>query len=403
MNPCILVLRQSRRFLTRSAFATVCLLAAVVAVACGGGGDEKLPFGLRSELVTPIAQADAIEFAPDGRLFYAEHWTGNIRVITAEGQLLPDPFAHVEVGGVHQLGLTGLALDPEFESNGFVYVYFLETTEPGPPAAGTPKVVRFKDTANVGTDPKVIIGDLPQTDPNHPFNINGGLHFGADGFLYLTLGDYDLPLAKGPRGKEQAQDLGTPVGKVLRVNKEDGSAAPDNPFVDDPDADPRIYAYGFRVPFDFTFHPTSGRMYGSDTTGVTCEELNIIESGGNYGWPSGEFPYTDCELGQKVPAIHHFTQQNRAPDSFESAVAVAGMEFISGQVYPTLGESLLICESVTQFMRRLTPAGPDFSQIVADDVVTRDCRLDIAVNPDGIVYYSTLTEIRRLLPPAPTQ
>ncbi len=338
-------------------------------------------------------------FAPDGRLFYAEHWTGNIRILTPDGNLLTQPFAHVESGGINQLGFSGLAIDPEFESNHYVYAYFFHLTAPGS-LTGSPMVVRFTDSANVGEDETVIVDKLPEKGSEHPFSVNGALHFGPDGFLYLTLGDYDVPDDRGPLGLELPQDLGTPIGKVLRVNKEDGSAAPGNPFLGQTGVDERIYAYGFRQPFDFTFHPQSRRMYGGDNNaGVTCEELNIVKSGGNHGWPQGQFPYVDCDLREQVPAIHYFSFDGRAADSFESAVAVTGMEFISGSAYPTLGDSLLVCESRTQLMRRLVLSGPGFDQVTGGDVLANDCWWDIAVSPDGIAYYSNLMEIRRLIPP----
>jgi glucose/arabinose dehydrogenase len=219
----------------------------------------------------------------------------------------------------------------------------------------------------------------------------------------LTLGDYDRPIDKDPPEEQPPQDLGTPVGKVLRIDKRDGSAPPDNPFVSEPDADPRVFAYGFHLGFNFTFHPQDGRMYGSDSTGVTCEEINIIEKGLNYGWPAaGVWPYNDCEAAQKTPAIHLLAGAGLKASDFKSTVGVSGMEFISGAKYPSLGDSLVVCESGTQLLRRLVLSPPNLNQVSADDVISRDCRLDVAIGPDGLIYYSNQTEIRRLVPPLPT-
>jgi hypothetical protein len=80
------------------------------------------------------------------------------------------------------------------------------------------------------------------------------------------------------------------------------------------------------------------------------------------------------------------------------------MAFISRQVYPTLGDSLLVCESRTGFLRSLTLSGPDFNQVSAvSEPVAKDCRFAIAVSPTGIVYYSNLSEIRRSVPPQATE
>jgi glucose/arabinose dehydrogenase len=199
-------------------------------------------------------------------------------------------------------------------------------------------------------------------------------------------------------GKPFAQDLSTPLGKMLRVNKQTGAAAPDNPFVDQPDADPRIFAYGFSRPFNFAFHPQSGQIYGTDNT-ASCEELNLIQPGGNYGWPDvGEFPWPDCTAGEQIEGIHFFTLEGKKPGDFLSVVGVTALQFASGDVYPLMGDSLLVCESETNYMRRLLLSGTDLDQVTDDDVVVKDCDMDIAISPDGIVYYSNEGEIRRLVP-----
>ena len=362
---------------------------------CGGGGGN--PFGVKSELVTKADHAATMAFAPDGRLFYGEQLTGNIRVVTADGELLDEPFAKVDVAVYLEWGLTGLAVDPDFETNHYVYAFLTKPVEADPPI-GRPVLVRFTDRNNKGVDPKTILDDLPETLPAAPgFNANGRVHFGPDGFLYLSLGDYDTP--------PLVQDLSTPEGKMLRVSKEDGSAPDDNPFADDPEADPRIFAYGFREPFGFAFRPETGQLYGSDNTPVTCEEINLIKAGGNYGWPNvGEFPFADCQAGDQVRAIHFFAHEGMKPGDFLSFVEVSGLGFVSASVYPRLSDALLVCESQTKLMRRLVLTGTDFDQVADgapgtdDDAVVDDCQMDIATSPDGTVYYSNETEIRRLTP-----
>jgi aldose sugar dehydrogenase len=373
----------------------------------GGDSDDKdepLPFGLTSEVVTPAANADAIAFAPDGRLFFVEHWSGAIRVLGADGQLLPDPFATLsDVATNVNWGLTGLALDPDFSDNHYVYVFYTPLVEAGPPTVVRPTVVRFTDSDNKGVEQLVLVSDLPEADPEHPFNAIGSVHAGPDGNLYLTLGDYDQALATGPTGLPLAQDLGTPIGKMLRISKADGSAPPDNPFVNDPSADPRIFASGFRVPFNFVFHPESGRIYGSDDSGPICEEVNIVAKGLNYGHPqTSETPYSDCKSLPGAAAIYYPAREGFTPEQIGSTVGITGMDFISGSDYPVLGDSLVFCEVGTQHLRRLVLAPPNFEEVTADDVIARDCWLDVTVGPDGFIYYSNLTEIRRLIPSTPT-
>ena len=365
------------------------LLFALLASACGGDGEEN-PFGVKSELVTDAQSAVTLAFAPDGRLFYGEHSIGDIRVVTADGELLEEPFAHVDVELGLEWGLTGLAIDPDFETNHYVYVYFTHVVKPGSPVDARPIVVRFTDKDGRGVDRKVIVDDFPKPSERPGLNSNGSIGFGPDGYLYITVGDYDAGLS---------QDLSISPGKMLRVNKEDGSAAPDNPFVDDPNVDSRIFAYGFREPFDFVFHPETGQIYGSDNTPGSCEELNLIEAGANYGWPDvGEFPWSDCSVGEQIPAIYFFAKDDMAPEDYLSTVVASGKGFVSGDVYPLLGDSLLVCETETALMRRLVLSGASLDQVESNDVVVRDCVRDIAVSPDGIVYYSNKEGIRRLDP-----
>ena len=378
-------------------FAAPALL--LFAFACGGNGDGgedpgtdgdgevvipvPSPFpGISSEVVVANAAAPtALAFAPDGRLFYTERDTGNVRIVTADGQLLPEPFAQIEVAAAPGWGLLGLALDPEFETNQYVYVYYTEPVEGREVKTAKPVLMRFTDANGRGEDPTTLIDDLPEAEVFGEYFVGGQMRFGPDGYLYITVGDHTTTVF--------AQDLSSPRGKVLRINKEDGSAAPDNPFVDDPDADPRVFAYGFLNAPDLAFDPQTGDLFASEN-GIyfCCDELNLVRSGQNYGWPD-----SGPTQGGVLP-IHFFAFPDQVPEG--SKVRPTGIQFASGDVYPALGDSLLSCESDTRYMRRLVLA-PGQDEVQSDDVVIADCRLDIAASPDGIIYYSNDNEIRRLV------
>lgn len=390
----------SRKRAPRSITLLVLLLAAA---ACGGG--DSLPFGLTAEVVAPADRATAMAFSPDGRLFFGEQFTGKIRVISAEGQLQEEPFATLEVANWLDLdwGLTGLAIDPDFESNHFVYAFFTEPVSdegdaPLPGASpvsvvGRPKIVRFTESRGRGTQEKLITDEFPQTvSGKEGFNANGHIHFGPDGALYVSVGDYDT------QDSGEAQNLSSPIGKLLRIDKEDGSASKGNLYVDEPDSDARVFARGFREPFDFAFHPETDDIYGSDNTTNTCEELNVIAEGLNYGWPDvGEFPYNDCSAGEQEEAIYRFAKETLQASDFNSLVAISGLAFVKGDRYPLLGDALLVCELETKILRRVVLGGTKFDQVTANDVLVRDCTRDVKVSPDGTIYYSTDIEIRRLV------
>lgn len=368
--------------------------------ACGGGGDE-LPFGLKSEVVASGDRPYVMAFAPDGRLFYGEQYGGVIRIVGADGVPQADPFAQVQVQNYVDLdwGLTGIAIDPDFQANHYVYVFYTEPVDPAIPT-GRPKLVRFTDQNGHGVGETVISDKFPVTSPQHQgYNANGRIHFGPDGFLYLSIGDYDTP--------DQVQDLSQPIGKLLRVKKEDGSAAPGNPYLNNTGADPRVFASGFREPFDFAFEPASKAIYGTDNTTVSCEELNIINAGANYGWPAGQFPYAECAAGTGVQAIYRFAREGKQPGDFLSFVEVSGLVFAPGDKYPILGPSLMVCEAQRSVvndqrspgvLRRLILGGAALDQVTASDLIANDCRGDVAVSPAGLIYYSNDTEIRKLIP-----
>ncbi|MEE8370021.1 MAG: PQQ-dependent sugar dehydrogenase [Dehalococcoidia bacterium] len=347
---------------------------------------------VRSELVAEAAWPVGLAFAPDGRLFYNELRTGLVRIIDGDGNLLPEPFVAVEVQQGTEYGLIGLAIDPDFEENHHVYILF---TAPGPIKA-IPRIMRFTDEGNVGVEPTLIL-DLPETFADRfAFHVGGNIHFGPDGYLYVTVGDYNVA--------ELAQDLSMPQGKILRINKEDGSAAPNNPFADRPGADPRVFALGLRNSWDFTFHPLTGDIYATENGDFNCDELNRIVAGGNYGWPLSAQSFKvggagTCHDGTALEAIHYFTRHPaRAPSTLFSTVAPTGIEFISWDTYKPLEDSLLVCEFNTGRMRHFLLQGPDQDIVLDGSILVDDCRLDIAVSPGGVAYYSNESEIRRLTP-----
>jgi glucose/arabinose dehydrogenase len=396
----------------------VMLVCAFAAFACGDDdGSDELALGLTNESVVSGGLADsvsAVAFAPDGRVFFAEQIKGTIRIINADGTLQPDPFTQIVVADWLQQdwGLTGLAIDPEFEDNHYVYAFYTEFVRtytferddgtPGEHDVGRPKIVRFTEVNGAAEDVTVISDDFPETAEIAPgYNANGEIHFGPDGYLYASIGDYDL---FDKEGRELIEDLGSPIGKLLRMNKEDGSAPEDNPFVDDPDADPRVFASGFREPFPFTFAPDD-TLYGTDNTTVSCEELNVIEAGENYGWPDmGSFPFDDCDAAPGVQPIHHFTRDGLEPPNFISFVEVSGLAFLSNSPYTQLSDSLLVCESqkgaaadgtfTSGVLRSLTLAGEAVS---GDVVIIASCFGDVRVAPDGTVYYATRDTLYRLV------
>jgi glucose/arabinose dehydrogenase len=398
---------------------------ALLATACGrdettSGGGTPTPapivynFGLNSELVVGDGEADnvsAIAFAPDGRIFYAVQFSGEdpnyfglVRVIGADGKLQEEPFASISVANYLGLdwGLTGLALDPNFEQNHYVYTFHTAVAGTN---IGRPTILRFTDSNGIGTEQTVITNDFPDTFPNtQGYNANGEIHFGPDGYLYASVGDYDQGTRKPEDGghPDVVPGHGTPIGKLLRMNKEDGSAAPGNPFAADAQADPRIFATGFREPFPFMFD-AQGNIFGTDNTPYSCEELNLIQAGADYGWPSTMvFPFDDCAAGSGMQPIQNFAREGQQPGGFLSFVESQGMAFLADSAYEQLPDSLLVCQSEKSVIQNFVSGGAirEFTMkgtsVASTSIVVNDCFGDVAVR-GGEVYYATRTEIRKLI------
>lgn len=212
----------------------------------------------------------SIVFTDSNRMLITER-PGNIRVIK-NGVLKNEPlhhFAEVVSRAGDEEGLMGLAVDPDYEKNKFIYTSLAYQNNGGIWV----KVVRFTDERNTLSNEFTVIKDIP-ADTNHAGN---RIKFGPDGKLYITTGD--------ATDKELAQDLKSLAGKILRINS-DGSIPSDNPFPDSP-----VWSYGHRNPQGISWHPETDKLYSSEHGPSVFDgpaggdEVNYIIKGGNYGWP----------------------------------------------------------------------------------------------------------------------
>jgi glucose/arabinose dehydrogenase len=187
-------------------------------------------------------------------------------------------------------GLLGMAFHPSFKSNGRFFVYYSAPLREGAEGNHTSHISEFAvsaedpDTADPDSERIVLQVDEPQSNHN-----GGQLAFGPDGFLYISLGDGGGANDSGPghAATGNGQDVSTLLGKILRLDV-DGAALyaipPDNPFVDQDGRD-EIFAFGFRNPFRFSFDAGGAHeLFVGDVGQGNWEEVDIVSSGGNYGW-----------------------------------------------------------------------------------------------------------------------
>ena len=293
-----------------------------VTIRFGGTRAQPAGFTRNPNYVAGLTDATAFAQAPDGRLFVARQ-TGTMRVVE-NGMLLPTPFLTLTVDSNGERGLLGVAFHPNFISNNFVYAYY---TVPGNPAHN--RISRFTANGNVMGGTEEMLVDLPNL--SGATNHNGGaIHFGADGKLYVGVGEN--------ANSANSQTLANTLGKLLRFN-DDGTIPNDNPFVATATGQAQaIWAYGLRNPFTFAVQPGTGRIHINDVGENTWEEINLGAAGANYGWPITEGPTTTAGITAPLFTYKHSAATPVAgsgPGGFFVGNVIAG-----GTFYPNTGTGL---------------------------------------------------------------
>ena len=351
-----------------------------------------------------------IAFSADGRIFVAEK-NGTVRVIK-NGALNTEPVIRLtDVNTYGDRGLIGMALDPNFVSNGYMYLLYTYENTPGSNIAGikTGRLVRvtvINDTA-IESSKVVLLGTVggtvitPSCD-NYPTTSDciasdslshsvGGLRFGPDGKLYVTLGDgasFDYADTRALR----AQDLNSLAGKMLRINT-DGTAPADNPFyTGSPTANrSKVYAYGLRNAFRFTFRPGNNALVAGDVGWSTWEEIDVIQPGANLGWPCREGGTTTPQgLGCTPNGVATDPVYSYIHDA-NGAGAVVGGGFSTGSAYPaSFANTYFFGDYAQNFIKTMEFNASNQMVSVsnfADGADGTNGPVDIEVGPEGNIYF----------------
>ncbi len=387
------------------------VLAGMVVAACL----FLLPMFARAQIVEPgfestvvtdgLSLATTLAFTPDGRILVAEK-SGTIKIIK-NGVLLPQPVVTLsDINTFGDRGLIGLAVDPNFAQNGYIYVAYTYENSPGVNIGGTKtgRIVRLTlvgDTADeiskfvlVGTvggsaassscEDFAVTADCIASDSNS--HSVGGLRFGPDGFLYASLGDGADFSAVDPRAL-RAQNLDSLAGKFIRI-KTDGTAPASNPFyTGDPNANrSKVFALGVRNSFRFNFNPSNGQLYAGDVGWSSFEEVNRIVSGANYGWPCRE-GLVATSYGctpSSTPTNPLYTYAHNST----GAGSIIGGSFFSNGAYPaSYATSMFIGDYAQQWMKRLVLSADGTAMVSVADFNSDIFPVDIITGPDGTLYY----------------
>jgi glucose/arabinose dehydrogenase len=290
----------------------------------------------------------AMDFLPNGTMIFTER-VGRVNLLYENGDVVK--VADISVSQVSESGLLGVAVDPNFTENRYIYLYY---THEG----GVNRISRFVLDGTL-TGETVLLDDIP----GGPIHNGGRLKFGPDGKLYATTGEAGVD--------SLAQDVNSTGGKILRLNP-DGTVPSDNPFGN------YVYSYGNRDPQGITWNPANGLLYASEHGSTMNDEINIITSEGNFGWPIVQ---GDENRSGYISPTRVYTDFTLAPSGiafFENRLYVAGLR----------GSQL-----------RILTLSADGESITDESILINNLgRIRDVVVHDGFLYISTSNRDGRGLP-----
>jgi glucose/arabinose dehydrogenase len=305
----------------------------------------------------------SIVVLPDGRVLFTER-TGAVRVLHND-KLLHNAALTVDVALGNKMGMLGMAADPHFAQNHYLYLaydYKLQPFNSDSPQFRL-RLIRYREHNDKLIEPKVLIENLPAWS-NHT---GCRLRFAPDGTLYFTDGDANEPA--------RAQDLSLMNGKVFRINT-DGSIPSDNPFIGQSGKRGEIWSYGHRNPQGLDFQPGTGKLIETEHGPLGGDEINWIDRGTNYGWPV--IDHRKTQEGMRSPLLE-----------FSPSVAPGSASFYRGAAFPELRGNLLVACLRGEGILRVEFNGsqPINVSFLLHHIFGRI--RDIAESPEGYLYVST--------------
>jgi glucose/arabinose dehydrogenase len=324
-----------------------------------------------------VPQADVpvrMARATDGRVFYIELSSGKVRVIDPQQGLLATPMATISITSGAEKGLLGLALDPAFDSNGYMY---LHATVPADATRDErAQIMRLTIVDNISVATDVVVDQLPVAAIH-----NGGeLVFDKSGHLFVGRGDTTQPIS--------AQTTGDLSGKILRYTR-DGAIPDDNPFPGDPE-----WARGIRNTFAMTLHPQTGDLFGADPGPASDDKLNYLLPAKNFTWGM-ETEAEGSDIGFTIrtwPEV--ITPTGLMFHSGRGASELENNLFISSYNDESILRLVLVGERYTDFIREV-----EFARFVPNGIDNKPLHLIEA--DDGSLYISTFSAIFHVFPIAP--
>jgi glucose/arabinose dehydrogenase len=315
----------------------------------------------------------SIAFLPDGRMLVTER-AGRLRIVGKDSRLDPRPVEGLpEIVANGQGGLLDVVLHPQYAENGWIYFSY---SAPGPEGWGT-AMARGKLNGYRMTDVQLLFSMEPKTRTGHHFG--GRIVFDGKGHVYLTLGDRgDMPRAQKPDDH---------AGSVIRLH-DDGRVPGDNPFLKQKAAKPEKFTLGNRNMQGAALHPQTGELWTHEHGPQGGDEVNVMRSGRNYGWPVISYG-VNYGIGTKVGEGSSKAGMEQPLKVWVPSIAPSGMAFYTGDKFPNWKGSLLVGALRDEMLVRLELDG---EKVVREERLIKGAigRIrDVRVGPDGFVYLLT--------------
>ena len=328
-------------------------------------------------LTSNLSSPWGITQLPDGRLLITEK-AGTMRIATTAGALSQPITGLPAVNSGGQGGLLGVRVDPSFSANRLVYWVFSESTTDGNVTA-VGKGRLSEDETRI-ENPTVIYRALPAYRGTAHYG--GRILFDANGNLLISTGE-----RSDMSTRVQAQSLNSGLGKIVRITKE-GQPVAGNPFTGQADARPEIFSFGHRNPQGLAIHPVTGDLWQTEHGPRGGDELNRVEAGKNYGWPTITYglEYSGSAVGA---AIQRRDGMEQPAYYWDPVVSPSGMSFYNSDSIPEWKNNLFIGSLSGQHIVRL---------VITDNRITGEERLltsenqrfrDVTQGSDGALYAIT--------------
>jgi len=308
------------------------LMFSFLAISCAGQPDIKKSNSdenyTTETVVSDVSVPWGMDWLPNGDMLLTER-SGTLHIFS-DGQL-SEPVAGVpEVWANGQGGLLDVALHPDYEENGWIYITY-SSPQGNERGANTALMrARLNEDHSSLTDQEVLYKAVPNTTRGQHFGSR--IAFDDEGYLYFSIGD------RGNRDVNP-QDITRDGGKIYRLNP-DGSIPEDNPFINEDGAKKAIYSYGHRNPQGMDTHPETGEIWTHEHGPRGGDEVNLVKKGENYGWPIISFGinYSGTEFAEDTARAGMMQ-----PDWYwDPSIAPSGMEFVTGDTYPEWKGHLLV-------------------------------------------------------------